>query len=53
MTIGETAIDATVAHPARRYHYWLDGRVVYADSALLTSAPASRISMPAAVGRKP
>ncbi|MCU7726505.1 SAM-dependent methyltransferase [Actinoplanes sp. KI2] len=26
MTIGETGIDATVAHPARRYNYWLGGK---------------------------
>jgi hypothetical protein len=26
MTIGESGIDATVAHPARRYNYWLGGK---------------------------
>jgi hypothetical protein len=26
MTIGETGIDATVAHAARRYNYWLGGK---------------------------
>jgi hypothetical protein len=26
MTIGESAIDTTVAHPARRYNYWLGGK---------------------------
>jgi hypothetical protein len=88
MTIGETGIDATVAHSARRYNYWLGGQDnVAADRAsgdeierkvpgmraalplvreLLGAPPsgsylatthfttdASRISMPAAAGRKP
>jgi len=26
MTIGESGIDTTVAHPARRYNYWLGGK---------------------------
>jgi|1186.fasta_scaffold384099_1 hypothetical protein len=41
MTIGESGIGATVAHPARRYNYWLGGQDTFA------------INMLAAIGRKP